>query len=124
MTNANGVSLDAFNPDHMLGDVAQQAFDAIADEGETWAGLPDDERGGVLALVEATIHAFTASLKEHGVKLLPPGVVATPKTEDEAAAMAVAIRQFKAAQKRRGGLITSSAGLVVPTHVKLKGRPH
>jgi len=113
----------SFDPDALVEEVAEAAFLTVADpdtpEPETWASLEDDEREGIRELVRAAIHAFTASMSKMGIRIVPAGMIPTPRDEDEAMAMAVAVRTYRQAQKRKGGLVGSvSPGLVLPPHMR------
>jgi hypothetical protein len=114
--------MSAFDPNDLVLDVAQAMF--CTAEGEKtaqdmWDGFTEEERDGLLEITRLGIQAFTAQLGEHGIKLLPPGVLPRPASADEANMMIAAGREFLAGQKRKGGLVGSVAPkLIVP------GRAH
>jgi hypothetical protein len=108
-----------FDPNDLVLDVALAMF--CTAEGEKtardmWDGFTDEERDGLVEITRLGIQAFTAALGEHGIKLLPPGTMPRPSSDEEAKLMIAAGQQFLAVQKRKPGLI-GSAGLIVPGRV-------
>ena len=85
--------------------VAGAMHAALADEGETFDSLADDERQDFLDLAEHAVASHTAWLLSQGFKIVPPGATPIPKTQEEAMGMVQAAKAFFDAQKRRGKLM-------------------
>lgn len=107
----------AFDPEALVSEVS---FSIFAESGEnetaeTFAALDAETREQIDDISRAAIQTFTAAIKRMGVRLLPPGAVAVPKSEQEAAAMAGMAREFFEAQTRKPKLVGCvSPGLVLP----------
>jgi hypothetical protein len=118
MTGLNGKSVASGpRPPDPRQTVAEAMFLALADEGAAFADAHEDERQDYLNLAEHAIAAHVAFMASQGVRVIPPGSVCTPQTEEEAMAMVRIAKAFFDAQKRRGKLLESGPrpkGLILP----------
>lgn len=119
--NGTPIPIPTFDPELLVEDVAKAMLaETLKDQGPGeeavgWDDLEDSDRDGLRDVSRAAIHAFTTAIQRMGVRLLPPGAVAPPRTAEEAAVSVQLAEQFFAAQKRKPGLIGSvSPGLVLP----------
>jgi hypothetical protein len=94
--------------------IAERLFDHDAVEGEAWADQDAEAREAITSTVRDVISLHMAFLAEHGFKLLPPGAVLRPKSDEEAAMMAEAVRLYGEAKKRKGGLLAGERKLILP----------
>lgn len=98
--------------------IAERLYEAGFEDGDTpWADLQPEEREALSNLALDYISAHMAWLNEHGFKIIPPGSVLRPKSDEEAAMMAEAIRLYHEAQKRKGGLLAGERKLILPKGV-------
>jgi hypothetical protein len=95
--------------------IAERLYGAQADDGDTpWLELEPEEREGFTDTVRLAISLHMGFLNEHGFKIVPPGAVLRPKSDEEAAMMAEAVRLYGEAKKRKGGLLTGERKLILP----------
>lgn len=99
--------------------IARAIYEAGAEEGDVpWDGLAEEEREALTNYARDHIGAHMHLLAERGFRILPPGAVLRPKTDDEAAAMAEGVRLYHEAKKRKPGLVGSVAPkLILPRDV-------
>ena len=101
-----------FDPQALVEAVAAIAFD---EEGAGLDGYSADERESILEITRNVISAFTKAATERGVRFMPPGCVARPASDEEAAMMQAAVKAYAEAKRRKPGLIGSvSPALVLP----------
>lgn len=79
-----------------------------------WDDLDDEDRQLLTAHAVAHISAHMGWLEKHGFRVLPPGAVLRPKSDDEAAAMDQAVRLYAEAKKRKAGLLMGEKKLILP----------
>lgn len=118
MTPINGHSLTP-EPDRLpepKSVIARQVWDAGFMDGDlTWDDLDDEQRGALENLASDYIACHMRFLSEHGFRLIPPNTVLRPKSDEEAAMMTEAVRLYRAAKTRKGGLVGSTAPkLIIP----------
>jgi hypothetical protein len=104
-------------------EVAESVYDAVSEPGDTpWASLGDGERDLLGQHAELYIMAHIISMQTRGLRIIPPGAVARPTSDDEAAAMARAVKLYMDAKNRKGGLVGSVAPkkLILPPGSKLQ----
>lgn len=115
MTALNGQVLGSPpEPPNPKLDVARAVFSTLADEGETWDALTEDDQAEFLNIADHYLSAHSAWLISHGFRVIPPGAAMRPKTEAEAMGMLQAAKDFLTAAKRKPGLLTTGPRLIVP----------
>lgn len=85
--------------------------------------LPDDERLSMLETAYEAMQAHVAWLTAAGFRIVPPGTSLVPQSEQEAAAMLLAVQQFRKAMDRnvsRKTALIGSPKLIVPPGTKLQ----
>jgi hypothetical protein len=104
--------------------VAVAMFAELHEAGEEdFAALPEAEQADFLGLAVVAMKAHADWLTENGFRIAPPGTALMPKTEQEAAAMLLAVQQFRLAMDRNVSRKTVLVGvpkLIVPPGVKLQ----
>lgn len=87
-----------------------------------WADLCEADRQGEVFIAEHYLAAHLQWLAEHGFKVVPPGAVLMPKSDDEAMAMVKAAKAYFDAKKRKGQLVNTAAPrkLILPPGSKLQ----
>lgn len=90
--------------------IARAVWTANMGEGDApWDQLTPDEQEYLGAHAEGYIAAHMALLQANGFRILPPGAFPRPKSDEEAAAMLLAVKAYREAKKRKGGLVGSVA---------------
>lgn len=120
----NGHDLSA-KPDPIpepKGVIAREVYALYAEEDdEPYDDLTDAQRDSLEAFAVAYISSHMKFLAQHGFRLLPPGAVLRPKSDEEAGAMEHAVKLYRQAATRKGGLVSAVApGLILPKGAKLQ----
>lgn len=98
--------------------VARAVYEEAFEEGDApWDELVLEEAEALEELAAAYLNAHMQFLAAHGFRILPPGAVLRPKSDDEAAAMEVAVKAYRQAKNRKGGLL-AGPGLILPKGAK------
>jgi hypothetical protein len=98
-------------------DVAQFVYAAGFEDGDTpWAELSEDERDALIGFAHDHLQAHLRWLVASGFKVIPPGHVPNPTSDDEAMAMVKVAKHYFDAKKRKGHLVASGPRpkLIVP----------
>lgn len=102
-----------------VADVAQAvtaALRAEAPDSPAWADLTDEDQAAELYLAQHYLAAHSAWLKANGFRIVPPGSVLRPATEQEAMMMVQGAKAFLDGQKRKGKLMDGAVSrkVIVP----------
>lgn len=88
--------------------IARQVWDAGLEDGDTpYDELEPDQVEQLENLAADYIGCHMKFLEKHGFRLLPPGAVLRPKSDQEAAAMEAGVRLYREAKGRKGGLLVA-----------------
>lgn len=95
--------------------VARWVYEAGIEDGDlAWDELPDDDREALENYALDYLSAHMSWLAKHGFKIIPPGSVLRPKSDEEAAMMTEAVRLYRAAKSRKSGLLAGERKLIIP----------
>lgn len=90
--------------------VARGIYESQAEDGDRpFDDLGAEERQDLIDYCGIAIGLHAQWLSEKGFRIVPPGDVPRPKTDEEAAAMVQAVKVYQAAKARKGGLVGSVA---------------
>lgn len=98
--------------------VARWVYDANLDEGDlSFDGLPEEDRALLINFARDYIGSHVRFCTENGIRLVGPGMVLRPKSDEEAAMMTEAVRLYSEAKGRKGKLLTGERKLILPPGV-------
>jgi hypothetical protein len=104
----------AFDPRQLAVAVAKAILGAIDPEAD-FDALPEDEQSDILIAAHAAVGAHDAWLTGAGFRILPPGITAVPKSDEEVAAYRAAIKAYEQGNGRKSGLLASATPkLIMP----------
>jgi hypothetical protein len=103
----------------LIDEVAKAILGAASDGSEDWDALPAEERDVIRTAAKAAMAAQAQGLIARGFRLVEPGAVLIPKSDEEAGAMLRAIKDFAATTRRKGKLV-GGPGLIVPPGARVQ----
>lgn len=86
----------------------------MADGDATFADLEEGEQTNLIDYARHYLAAHVTWLQSRGFRIIPPGAAVIPKTDDEAAAMLLAVKSYRDGKKRKGGLLVQDKKLILP----------
>lgn len=92
-------------------DIAKVVQEALRDGSDdpAWPDLTDEQRQDEVYLAQHYLLAHINWLGQRGFKVIPPGAVPVPKTDDEAMALVQTAKAYFDGKKRKGQLVNTVA---------------
>lgn len=82
-----------------------------------WDDMSEEEQAQEVQLAENYISMQAQWMQERGWRVVPPGASVIPTSDQEATAMLVAVKTYREAKKRKGGLLVNQKKLILPPGV-------
>lgn len=83
-------------------------------DNKEWLDAPPDLQTALLQAGKAAAATILKALSAGGYKIVPPGAVQRPRSDEEAAAMMTSVRQYAMEKKRKHSLVGGASGLILP----------
>lgn len=107
------MSAAPFDPRQLAEAVAKAILGAIDPEAD-WGAMDAAEQSDILLAAHAAVGAHDQWLTGAGFKIVPPGMVRIPRSDEEADAHRAAVRAYVDGKGRKSKLIGSPALIVPP----------